>query len=210
MARSALAELRDLVPLRPLTISESLRIAELQANRLLRRFELTAPPVEEQLISELPRIEVRRLAPMIASGAAKWVDHRWVIVLNGNEASTRQRFSLAHEFKHIVDHPFRKLIYPGFKEMSAADRAEQVADYFAAALLMPKTWVKHAWAMEGLQDLKRLALRFGVSQQAMDYRLRQLGLVEQRSRCAPYQRTDGEPADAEVLAELFAGLRDAA
>lgn len=40
-------ELRDLVPLRPLTQAEELRIAENQANRLLSLAELNGPPFPE-------------------------------------------------------------------------------------------------------------------------------------------------------------------
>ena len=50
------------------------------------------------------------------------------------EHSLRQRFSLFHEFKHIIDHPTRDLI-------ENEEMAERVADYFAACVLMPKAWV---------------------------------------------------------------------
>ncbi len=43
-------ELRDLVPLRPLTQAEELRIAENQANRLLSLAELNGPPFPEEVI----------------------------------------------------------------------------------------------------------------------------------------------------------------
>ena len=52
---SVLATLRALVPPRRLTYTESLRIAELQANRLLEIFDIAGPRVPSELVTELPR-----------------------------------------------------------------------------------------------------------------------------------------------------------
>ena len=60
--QSVLAMLRALVPNRPLTPSETLRIAELQANHLLRHFQIETAAVPEEIVSELPRIRVVREA----------------------------------------------------------------------------------------------------------------------------------------------------
>src|SRR6266498_2033337 len=57
---SVLAMLRALVPQRQLTPSETLRVAELQANRLLRHFRIETSSVPEEIVSELPRIRVVR------------------------------------------------------------------------------------------------------------------------------------------------------
>ncbi len=54
---------------------------------------------------------------------------------------------------------------------------------------MPKVWVRRAWATERLQDLAKLARRFGVSQTAMRIRLLQLGLMEAPVRCRGPQWT---------------------
>ena len=50
---SVLALLRGLVPRRQLTFHEALRIAELQANRLLGHFGIETPAVPDEIISEL-------------------------------------------------------------------------------------------------------------------------------------------------------------
>jgi Zn-dependent peptidase ImmA (M78 family) len=176
--------LRDTVPLRPLTVAEALRVAELQANRFIEMLELAAPPVPEKAIASLPRIEVKRMTPSFAAGASQWTRGRWLIVLAGSEPRTRQRFSLAHEFKHIVDSPFVKVIYPAGKQWRSQEQVEQVCEYFAACLLMPRKWVKRAFCDEGVQDLVRLARRFEVSPMAMEVRLLHLGLVTPRPRCA--------------------------
>jgi Zn-dependent peptidase ImmA (M78 family) len=88
----------------------------------------------------------------------------------------RQRFSLAHELKHVIDHPFIARAYPDLGLRRGSARAEQVCDYFAACLLMPRPWVKDAWA-SGIQQIESLAELFGVSTQAMTHRLTDLGLL---------------------------------
>jgi Zn-dependent peptidase ImmA (M78 family) len=180
---SPIAQLRLLAPARPLNPGEALRIAELQANRLLAIAGVSEPPVAERVISGLPRIEVARLSPIPVSGSAHWAKGRWVIVLNGAEPLVRQRYSLAHELKHVLDQPLASVLYPASRGQTSEERAEQVADWFAASLLMPRAWVKRAWAREGIQDLRTLAHRFGVSQQAMRVRLLCLGLTEPATRC---------------------------
>ncbi len=189
---SVVRDLRDLVPLRSLNRAEAMRIAELQASRLLARAELDTPPVPESLIADLPRIQVDRMTPIPVSGSAHWASSRWVIVLNGAEPLVRQRFSLAHEFKHVLDNPFIDFLYPGEPGQSSDERREQVADYFAACLLMPRMWVKRHWC-QGSQDLPSLARRFKVSQMAMNVRLQQVGLKQDSRRCdsAPVKSRPG-------------------
>lgn len=177
-----LATLRDLIPIRRLTIPEALRIAELQAVRFRSLAEVASSAFPETAISSLPRMQVERISPAPSAGASQWSLGRWVIVLNGTNTKGRQRFSLAHEFKHVIDHPFVKLLYPPVGNVSERDRREAVCDYFAACLLMPRVEVKKRWT-GGEQDVGLLARRFEVSRQAMSVRLRQLGLVEPEAAC---------------------------
>ena len=117
------------------------------------------------------------------SGSAHWDGGFWVISVNGTEYTLRQRFSVMHEFKHILDHPVRSFIV-GEGKLTADDVAEKVADYFSACVLMPKAWVKSAYCTK-TQSVEELAELFGVSQKAMSYRLSQLGLTVQVDRCRP-------------------------
>lgn len=186
-----IAALRDLVPIRPLTFLEALRIAELQANKLRELSGVDRPPLPEIVISGLPRVQVERLAHVPMSGAAQWSRGRWLILLNASESGVRQRFSLCHEFKHVLDNPFIHVLYPKAGGMSSAERAEQVCDYFAGCLLVPRLWLKRVWTTE-TQDLGRLARLFDVSKRAMEVRLLQTGLLEPTARCLlqPYPRED--------------------
>jgi Zn-dependent peptidase ImmA (M78 family) len=164
-----------------------MRVAELQATRLLKLAEVGQPPLPEGVIGALPRIRVERSSPIPVSGSAQWAKGVWHVVLNGAEPLVRQRFSLAHEFKHVLDAPFVSFLYPEVLGVDSHDRGERVADYFAGCLLMPKLWINRAWT-SGDQRLHALARRFGVSQAAMQVRLLQVGLIESPARCRGPQR----------------------
>lgn len=177
---STLSSLRRLIPERQCQFSEALRIAELQAARLLQLMGVDAAPVPNEIVSELPRIEVQyRSIPM--SGLSYWNGHDWVIGLNRTEPRTRQRFTLLHEYKHIVDHGRVKLLYPDRAGATPEKQAEQAADYFAGCVLMPRMLVKRAWA-NGLQTPEKLARHFQTSERAVAVRLAQIGLVDQTDR----------------------------
>lgn len=174
---------RDLMPLRPLTAIEAMHVAERQALRLLALSGVTEPPVPNEVITKLPRVQVERMTPFQSAGASQWSLGRWLIVINGADPAGRQRFTLYHEAKHIFDSPFVHQLYPPQPGMSAHERAEVICDYFAGCVLMPRSWVKRAWG-GGEQDIAVLARRFEVSRQAMRVRLLQLGLLEPEPRCS--------------------------
>lgn len=175
---SILAALRALVPERPLRYAEAERITELQANRLRELLGLNEPRLPEEAIADLPRLHVRREFALPASGITHWEQGRWIITLNASEPATRQRFSLVHEFAHVLHHTSRHSLYGG---RDGAQRAERQADWFAGCLLMPKRHVKRLFG-EGV-DQTAMARAFGVSLPAMRYRLLQLGLSEPVPRC---------------------------
>lgn len=175
---SALAELRGLSPARPLPAWDARGVAERQAARLLLRQEVTAPPVPEEVISTLPYVRVRYVQARTLAAAARWSVGRWTIIVNRDATAGRQRFSLAHEFKHVLDHPARSDLYRDRAGRSAHFQAERAADCFAAALLMPRAWVKRAFYGEGIRDERMLARVFNVSVAAMRVRVEELRLRE--------------------------------
>ncbi len=175
---SVVAELRALAPHRPLAPAEARMLAERQANKLLRLQKVAEAPVPEQVIETLPRVEVVYRRRRTLSGALKWLEGRWVIVVNATDTWGRQRFSLAHEFKHLLDHPTEGLLYRDRGWLSARGQRERAADYFAACLLMPRSILKRAFYDEGLRDEYVLARRFHVSVAAMRWRLDELRMFE--------------------------------
>ena len=181
---TVLADLRALCPARSLAPWDARNVAERQATRLLRRQGIDGPPVPDQVIADLPHVRVRYVAAQNLSATARWskAHRRWVILVNSGDTTGRQRFSLAHEFKHVIDHPAAKVLYRDEAGRSAYLLAERSADTFASALLMPKPWVKRAFYDEGIRDERILARRFDVSVAAMRVRIDQLGLIEPGAR----------------------------
>ena len=174
---SLLAELRSVTPLRSLHLAEALRVAELQANKLRAHFDADEAIMPSEAVTSQPRMRVVLDAELEgrASGSSHWNGTSWVIALNEHEPLVRRRFSLFHEYKHIVDDRFRLFLYQAEGSLSSAEKAERVADYFAACVLMPKRLVKRHYC-SGVTNLVDLAGMFDVSEKAMSVRLAALGL----------------------------------
>lgn len=166
-SNGVLGQLRLMRPARRLTRSEARRVAERQAAKLLRLRGSLELPMPEEVITHLPRIRVYREPLGSLSGVSHWEGSFWRIGVNAHHALVRQRFTIAHEFAHILDAPFDRYVRP--------DHAEAVADYFAACLLMPRQLVKKLWG-HGIQDTRTLAAHFNVSTAAMRWRLDELRL----------------------------------
>lgn len=186
--RGVLAALRSVVPTRDVTYPEAMRVAELQANRLLAIFDITDGAVPSEIVSELPRVRVVR-DDLPVSGTSHWSGTHWsgthwIITLNQRDNWRRQRFTLMHEFKHIIDHGRAHLLYTGDNRHTPAEQAELIADYFAGCVLMPKRLLKAAWG-HGIQRSAELARTFSVSAMAVEVRLSQTGLNVVRDRCFP-------------------------
>lgn len=183
---SLIKDLRALMPQRVLTPDEALWVAEHQANRLrgLTGY-LEEPFLARDVVAGLRKVSVVYDATLPQSGSSHWTGRVWQITLNAGEPFTRQRYTLAHEFKHILDAPFDEFCYANRpRGQSPGQWAETVCDYFAATLLMPKLLVRRAFTSGGhFQDPAELARLFGVSPKAMEIRLQALGLVERRYRC---------------------------
>lgn len=215
-----LGSLRALMPQRALEPHEAAGIAERQALKLLGLLDQHQPAVNVAGIAELPRIEVRVEPRLPVSGFSQWSRGRWLIGINQDDAPVRRRFTLAHEFKHVLDHPFIDGAYVDRKGRPSEARAEAICDYFAACLLMPRPWVKQAW-VGGIQDQRALAQLFGVSEAAMALRLRQLGITTERRRWTALDpREDGgvgryfrrgvltaQPSTVKVGGPVLAGSR---
>jgi Zn-dependent peptidase ImmA (M78 family) len=190
---SVLAALRRLHPNRRLDLADALWLAELQANRLLQlRGAAHDVPVATTVVTELPRITVEHdpdLPRDAASGCSDWDYQRrsWVISLNPTEPRTRRRFTVLHEYKHILDHGSPGIRRTGQSLPFQRPLAEVVADYFAGCVLMPKRLLTAAF-YDGIQRPADLAELFDVSEPAIRVRLSQIGLGE------PPQRPASRPA----------------
>ncbi len=189
-AGSVLTRLRALLPDRPLGLQETVSIVELQAARLLHLQGISDAPVPTAAVSELPRVTVvadHELTRHAASGTSHWSRERqaWIISVNPSEPLTRQRFTVVHEYWHIIMHYHPGLRGPLPTAIFGLDPVEYLAEYFAGCVLMPKRWLKSAF-YAGVQQTDELAALFDVSPRAMEVRLSQLGL-----RNLPEKRPQG-------------------
>lgn len=175
--RDVIADLRRMQPHRPLSWPEAKGVSERQALRLLDFFFIKGPPTPELVIACLADLSVDRRTGWPTSGMAIHGGGRhWRIVINADEPPQRQRFSLAHEFKHVLDDPMIDRLHAHLPESERNGRAERLCDYFAACLLMPRVWVKRDWCA-GMQRIDDLAHRYYVSPAAMTNRLSDLGIA---------------------------------
>lgn len=177
---STLASLRALIPRCQLDFEDTKAVAERQATRLIDLLQAHQDGITEHDLSSLPRLQIVR-EQLPTSGLSYWNGQTWIIVPNEADTPARQRFTLLHEFKHIVDHGTNSRLYKSDWE------AERAADYFAGCALMPKRDLKRVFC-NITQRIDRLARYFGVSQQAVRVRLEQTGLLDPpiftRERCA--------------------------
>ena len=94
-----------------------------------------------------------------------------------NEPHARQRFTLAHEFYHVITFYAADTLYSRLGSGSTKrrhDQIEAVCNHFAANLLMPVAPFKRVWFQT--QDIDLLANLFHVSPEAASTRLDKLGL----------------------------------
>jgi Zn-dependent peptidase ImmA (M78 family) len=119
--------------------------------------------------------------PIDCSGMLLPAERR--ILVNAAEPETRRRFTLAHELGHWICQVLEGHAAPIY--CRAADLAqdanrtlEREANVFAAEVLMPDTLVREAFADDA--TAADLANSFRVSEEAMQWRLFNFGLVDER------------------------------
>jgi Zn-dependent peptidase ImmA (M78 family) len=138
-------------------------------------------PIDPVWISRNLGIKVieSELPEEVSGALIKDVGKDPIIVLSKSDSKNRKRFSCAHELGHYIyrmkngeDHfeyiDYRNHIY------SYGNKAEEIfANQFAASLLMPDSAIK-----EEIKKLPAFLLgkHFGVSDDAMNIRLKDLGL----------------------------------
>lgn len=110
------------------------------------------------------------------SGKLEFKDGFWLMSVNSQHPEVRQRYTLGHELGHYLNHrdsvkSFEDTVYFRNKQKSSM---EYMADQFAARLLMPENDVNEL-VKSGVKTVKEMSLKFGVSLEAMKYRLEQLG-----------------------------------
>lgn len=164
---SALAELRYRPPME--VVSRFLDRAPVPLGEMAAELGLTVN-VEAILAPEISGqiTRVRR-----AGGDGYHID------VNLLDSGVRRRFTLAHEIAHFLLHREYledELTDDRMYRSRLGDRQERQANKLAAQLLMPANLVRVAWRA-GARDVAGLASAFDVSTQAMEIRLKELGLA---------------------------------
>ena len=200
--------LRALAPKRPLTYGQSLEVARRQAGYLRLWVGGSAPALSLTWFVQQRYVPVH-FVPSYAmkhkSGlTTDEIHNRLQVFINDNQPVLRQRFTLAHELKHILDFDDAPALHANLgcgNEQTRKERVEMIANEFAAYLLMPAALVEHIWLTT--LDLSQCARIFRVSEEAMHRRLVNLGFLEGRepTRRRHYRETLVEmPAEAKSIA----------
>lgn len=179
------AELRGIAPKRALTYGQSLQVARWQAARLRSWTEGTRPDINLIWLVKQRLVPVN-FAPSYKLGeesgmTTDQVSGKLEMFINEGEPDVRQRFSLLHEFKHVLDFDDASVLHSKLgrgNEKVKRVMIEAVANEFAAHVLMPTPMVKREWFT--WQDLSTVANIFNVSTEAMGYRLEKLGILGER------------------------------
>jgi Zn-dependent peptidase ImmA (M78 family)/DNA-binding XRE family transcriptional regulator len=166
-----------LLPRMGITVDSSFEEASEDGERIARELGLGDVPsrrlssvIEERLSTLVLNVD----AADGISGAACLVRDLGAVLINRNEPEGRRSFDLAHELFHILTWdamPPERL--DGTGHTRAQKRAEQLADNFASALLMPEEALVRFGDPESdiVAWLNRTATQLGVSAVALKWRL---------------------------------------
>lgn len=100
---------------------------------------------------------------------------KYVITVNENHHENRQRFTIAHELGHYaLNHGSKEDVL--YRDGSS-DPDEIEANAFATEILMPSAIIKHLIFEQNITTVQELAHKLWVSEQAMLYRLKNLGFT---------------------------------
>lgn len=157
---------------------------ELKAEEILQTMGIKNIPIPIEEIASKLQIKISRAPSKDFSGLLIRKDGHALIGINNSEAPVRQRFTVAHELGHFFLHPQKDTFvdYRDNKKDLMKTNKEKQANMFAAALLMPRKNVEKDFrnvARASLSDeetQKILADRYDVSEEAMRFRLKNLGL----------------------------------
>ena len=167
------------------------------ARSILNEFRITSPKVDIEHIVKEKGLSLRynsdgdsNISGFLLMGLAQPV-----IGVNKKHPITRQRFTIAHEFGHYllhrydaenlhVDYEFRVKLRDDLSAQGT-DVEEREANYFAAELLMPIDFLEkdlrnnQTIDFENQEDtfIEELAQKYGVSSQAMMFRLANLRYI---------------------------------
>lgn len=117
------------------------------------------------------------------SGYIELINGKPVITISSDEPEVRQRFTLAHEIGHFAlnhlsaENPRMPRDNPDSFSSKNKDPREREANQFAIDLLIPANILRFVFYKEGIMNISGIAQKFGVSEVAASYRLKNLGYM---------------------------------
>ena len=160
------------------------RFCQSRAAEILQGAGITTPPVDVAAIAESLFLTV--VQADIAEHRGRSLLDRSEIVVNANESSAGQRFSIGHEIGHSVLHP-HGFVFSAHEDPESAlyaedsdQELEREADYFSSVLLVPPRWLRKD-VDAGLAP-PALADRYQVSRDVIFIALRQHRLLSRVGR----------------------------
>jgi Zn-dependent peptidase ImmA (M78 family) len=171
---------------------------ELTAYELLEELDITSVPIDPFVIAEKMGIKVSQEidTDKLSYDGEIYLNqttHKPEIWINPTDSANRQKFTMAHEIGHLVYDVLPDINnfipikdnYKTLRRDGTQNIMERRANDFAAKLLMPKELIveigqdlietENIKTKEGITT--RLAQKFKVSQEAMKWRLINLGLI---------------------------------
>ncbi len=170
-----------------------------EAQKLLKSARIDSPPVSVDRIAAKLKAQLS-FEPFEGKDDISGILYRdelqTVIGINSTHSKARQRFTIAHEIGHLVLHKGELFVdqtvrvnFRDKRSSLAEDQQEIEANKFAAELLMPPEMIRRevvkciakkkvATDMHLITELARV---FEVSEQAMGYRLFNLGIISSPS-----------------------------
>lgn len=147
------------------------------ANQTLNNLGYTTPAVPIEKVAEKLGLKVIEFDfPTSISGVLK--KERKVIGVNKNHHPVRRRFTIAHELGHfLLGHDIGKNDDVVDEDFDKPLPKEREANIFASCILMPANWIRAE--VKGKEiNLKELAQKFEVSEQAITIKLLELNLIK--------------------------------
>ncbi len=146
------------------------------------------PPVAVEKVAAFVGAEIRQEPADVEVSGMVWRSPQGAIIgVNSLHSKTRRRFTIAHEIAHLVLHNDDSFhVHEGYALVGRRDgdaslgvyRKEVEANYFAAALLMPKELLlrdvevqRLRFDFESEDTIKAVARTYQVSPQAFTIRL---------------------------------------
>ena len=209
LARQAGVEPLPLSHKLDIRVDSSFELVQASAESIWKQWKLGKVPaqrLEEAITRELDVLVLHVDAPKAISGAASQLPGLKTILVNRRESRGRRMYDLAHELFHILtwDAMPPSRVEPQRIKPTKGNRVEQLANNFAAALLMPEPVVTAEWRRRGELDVASWVLMTAkvlcVSPDALQWRLVNLQKI---TKAAIKRLVEMHDAGTDHVPELF-------